>query len=43
MNDPRTWFGPKRIGFGWSPRTWEGWAVIAVLIGAVILLKQILA
>lgn len=23
----RYWFGPRRIGFGWRPVTWEGWLV----------------
>ena len=37
MNDPRTWFVPKAVGVGWTPRTWEAWAIIAVVIvvGAV--------
>lgn len=21
------WFGPKRWGWGWSPASWQGWAV----------------
>ena len=21
------WFGPKRYGWGWSPRSWQGWVV----------------
>ncbi len=31
----KLWFGPKRsLGWGWSPISWEGWAVVAaVLIG----------
>ena len=29
MNHPRLWFGPKRIGWRFSPRTWEGWALTA--------------
>jgi hypothetical protein len=28
----RGWFGPKRIGWGISPRSWEGWVVTAVLL-----------
>lgn len=38
MNHPREWFQPKVVGIGWSPRTWEGWAIIAsvIAIGAVI-------
>lgn len=33
-----TWFRPKRFGYGWSPATWEGWAVtgLAVLLMVVI-------
>lgn len=26
------WFGPKRIGWGVSPRSWEGWVVTAIFI-----------
>jgi hypothetical protein len=38
MNHPREWFQPKVVGIGWSPRTWEGWAVIlsVIAIGAVV-------
>jgi uncharacterized membrane protein len=42
MNDPRTWFGPKRFGIGWSPRTWEGWALIGAVVLAALLLKFLL-
>jgi len=24
-----SWFGPKRIGYGWRPITWQGWLVTA--------------
>ena len=30
------WFRPKRYGYGATPVTWEGWALVA-LYGAVIL------
>ena len=31
MASARTyWFGPKRIGWGISPRTWQGWSAIGV-------------
>ncbi len=38
MIHPREWFEPKVVGFGWTPRTWEGWMVIVAMIvtGAVI-------
>lgn len=34
MNSPREWFGPKTVGIGWVPRTWEGWAVLAAIVVA---------
>jgi hypothetical protein len=24
----RYWFGRKRIGWGWGPRSWEGWLTV---------------
>jgi hypothetical protein len=31
------WFGPRRLaGYGWSPRTWQGWLVIFVFIAAIL-------
>ncbi len=32
----RGWFGPKRIGYGVRPQTWQGW--LLVLIPTVIIL-----
>jgi ABC-2 type transport system ATP-binding protein len=32
----RPWFRRRRVGFGWRPVTWEGWAVTAVAVGLVI-------
>jgi hypothetical protein len=26
----RYWFGRKRIGWGWGPRSWEGWATVII-------------
>jgi hypothetical protein len=37
------WFRPKTYGFGATPVTWEGWAVIAVYVAvvcAVVLLRR---
>jgi hypothetical protein len=31
------WFGPKRIGFGYGPRTWQGYLVTALSLAAVII------
>lgn len=38
MDDDKAWFGPKRYGYGASPRTWQGWAATIgfVVIEAVI-------
>jgi hypothetical protein len=35
------WFGPRRFGFGYGPRTWQGWAVSAVLLLFVILVATV--
>ena len=33
----RPWFGPKRIGYGYRPQTWQGWLLLAVLTALVII------
>ena len=35
--DKRPWFGPKRFGWGYGPRTWQGYLVTAILVLYVIL------
>lgn len=35
----KAWFGPKYLGYGWYPITWEGWAIVigfAVWIGSLV-------
>jgi hypothetical protein len=35
--DPRRpWFGPKRIGWGLRPQTWQGWTIVNA--GAVVVI-----
>lgn len=34
----RPWFGPKRIGWGYRPQTWQGWAITLVPALLVILI-----
>jgi len=30
------WFPAKTLGYGWGlPRRWQGWAVLAVYLGAI--------
>ena len=36
MITKKTWFGPKRIGWGWRPVSWEGWLMTALSVGVVI-------
>jgi hypothetical protein len=26
------WFGPRRLGWGWRPLNWQGWAATGVLV-----------
>ena len=35
-NENRYWFGHKRIGWGWGPRSWEGW--LTVIIYALLMM-----
>ncbi|HXL92949.1 MAG TPA: hypothetical protein VN969_28810 [Streptosporangiaceae bacterium] len=37
----KAWFGPRRLGWGLSPVTAEGWAVLVTGIGAAIALSAI--
>lgn len=39
----KPWFGPKRIGFGLRPQTWQGWLVIIVPIAVILLVIDIFA
>jgi hypothetical protein len=32
------WFGPKRFGFGASPKTWQGWAVMVAMLALLAVL-----
>ncbi|MEU0602644.1 VC0807 family protein [Streptomyces sp. NPDC006393] len=40
---PRTaWFGPRRHGFGWGPRTWQARLVVLTAAGVLIALRLVL-
>jgi hypothetical protein len=44
MNNPtRGWFGPKRFGWGFGPRTWEGWLVSLVYIAMLAGLRYVVS
>jgi hypothetical protein len=35
--ESRYWFPAKHYGWGWGPpRTWQGWLVLATLLGLAI-------
>jgi hypothetical protein len=33
----RRWFKPKRFGYGATPSTWQGWALIVAFAGVIAL------
>lgn len=37
-SDRTPWFGPKRVGWGIRPQTWQGWLVIAAFAIILILI-----
>jgi hypothetical protein len=37
----RPWFGPKAIGFGYGPRTWQGYLLVAVSIVPIVIVAAI--
>ncbi len=40
MTPINQWFGRKRIGWGWRPRSIDGWAVIGAFMVVVLLLAR---
>jgi len=37
------WFGPKRIGWGPRPVTWQGWLITVAYLGGVVGAARLLA
>jgi hypothetical protein len=35
MEEKRLWFRAKRYGWGWTPCTWQGWAVLVMYVFAI--------
>ncbi len=33
--ESKLWFARKRWGWGWTPVTWQGWAVVAAYVALV--------
>ena len=42
MKINKYWFKPKRFGYGATPITWEGWAVVIVFIIYIISLSSLI-
>jgi hypothetical protein len=38
----RPWFGPKRIGIGLRPQTWQGWLVTLAIVVVIVLVIAII-
>jgi hypothetical protein len=41
IRDKRPWFGRKQFGWGYGPRTWQGYLVSAILVLYVILMSTL--
>jgi ABC-type dipeptide/oligopeptide/nickel transport system permease subunit len=38
----KSWFGPKRFGFGLRPQTWQGWAIVIAVAVIVVVVSRLL-
>jgi amino acid transporter len=36
MAKKKLWFKAKRYGYGWTPATWQGWAVVIIYLEFVV-------
>ena len=36
QNDRRPWFGPKRVGYGLRPQTWQGWTLMLAAAAVIV-------
>jgi hypothetical protein len=36
------WFRPKKFGYGATPVTWQGWAVVAIAVIAIVAAAQLI-
>jgi hypothetical protein len=37
----RPCFGPKRIGIGLRPQTWQGWVVTVVVLAVLVVILRL--
>ena len=40
MTPINQWFGRKRFGWGWSPCSWEGWLLTALVVLVIMVLVR---
>jgi hypothetical protein len=40
-HEPKPWFRPKAMGIGWTPDSWQGWAITLVFCLAIIATTQL--
>ena len=40
--DKKPWFGPKRVGWGLRPTSWQGWVLLLVVVAAFVLVRVLL-
>jgi uncharacterized membrane protein YhaH (DUF805 family) len=36
MEQEKLWFKSKRYGWGWTPCSWQGWAIIAMYVFVIL-------
>ena len=39
MAEKKPWFGRNRTGLGYHPTSSEGWAVVLVIVAAIVLVR----
>ncbi len=40
LEPKQPWFRPKRVGYGYSPRTWQGWLILIIFILIVFVVAR---
>lgn len=42
VKDKQPWFGAKRFGYGFGPRTWQGYLITGLLAGFAIVVGTLI-
>lgn len=37
----KPWFGPKHIGYGIRPQTWQGWLIVVIVTVIVVVVVRL--